>query len=686
MKQVALIFKNRENSEVISYLGETLLHIFDGYIEVENYFFSELGADEQIEADAYLMVYEDMIYQLKNHINSFYKLILLGRSIRKEFLRAILDIPNDTEVLIVNDTHETAIQTAYTFYELGISHLYLIPYDKELAGSGRYDNIQYAITPNEEDLVPDTIETTINIGYREISFDTLLKLMRKLDFDNDVINRNLLRHLHTILEPNSDYHDNYYNSYLKGKLLNRVVDDSMSAIIMLNDKCEIIYYNDKADSSFEIGMNAYFSYVSEDLIRGEDVSNYPLVIADESYIFEKTTIKLMDEAIGYLLNFQDEKLLHDIEINLKKYNQNKGSIAKNTFDDIVYKSESMAECIAVAKQVAKTDHTILIRGETGTGKELLAQSIHNYSGRAHAPFIAVNCAAIPVTLLESELFGYEGGAFTGAQKNGKLGFFEKAHTGTLFLDEIGDISPNLQTRLLRAIQEKQIMRIGSEKVIDVDMRIIAATNSDLEELVAKGKFRADLFYRLNVVPVFIKPVSQRKDDILPLFKFFLGKNYNNVSEREKKLLRDYHWPGNIRQLQSAGSYYMTLGKFPEYLYEGKDSGASAGSYGDVAASPGSDEWQGSDSNGSDDFYNHRKPLDKAEVFKQVLVEIYKSTQAYHGIGRSAIISRLSSRGIAISDGKLRELLTDMESQGLISIKRGRSGTQITEKGVRFLGK
>lgn len=667
MKKVALIYKNRENQGVITYLEETLHHIFEGYIEIKPYFISELLPNEQIEADAYLMVYEDMIYQLKNHISSFYKLILLGRSIRKEFLHAIFEIPKDTQVLIVNDTYETAIQTTYTFYELGISHLYLIPYDKELAAKGTYDAIDYAITPNEEDLVPDTVKHTINIGYREISFDTLLKLMRKLELDNDVINRNLIRHLHTIMEPNPDYHDNYYNSYLKGKLLNRVVDNSMTAIIMLNDNLEVVYFNDKADAAWPISMNAVFTHIDASLIRGEDLKNYPLILEDENYIFEKTTIKLMDETIGYLLNLQSEKLLHDIEINLKKYNEQKGLVAKHTFEDIIFSSESMAECIAAAKQVAKTDYTILIRGETGTGKELMAQSIHNYSDRSHAPFIAVNCAAIPETLLESELFGYEGGSFTGAQKNGKLGFFEKAHTGTLFLDEIGDISPNLQSRLLRAIQEKQIMRIGSEKVIDVDIRIVAATNSQLEELVEQGKFRADLFYRLNVLPIFLKPIGQRKDDILPLLKFFLGKDYNNVTDNEKKLLVEYQWPGNIRQLQSASLYYKTLGKFPVYLYE-TNGRAAAG----LLEPTGGEKKE------------QKVPVDTSTISKMVLKEIYEATQAYHGIGRNAIIGKLNRQGIKISDGKLRELLLELKDQGLISIKRGRSGTRITEQGMQHV--
>ncbi|MFR8040371.1 MAG: sigma 54-interacting transcriptional regulator, partial [Anaerovoracaceae bacterium] len=190
-------------------------------------------------------------------------------------------------------------------------------------------------------------------------------------------------------------------------------------------------------------------------------------------------------------------------------------------------------------------------------KELFAQSIHNYSSRKDMPFIGVNCAAIPETLLESELFGYEEGAFTGASKKGKIGYFEQANRGTIFLDEIGDISPALQARLLRVLQERQIMRIGSDRIIDVDVRIIAATNKDLIKEVEKGRFRGDLYYRLNALQIMIPPLRERKEDILLLFKEFMKEDYLRVGRREKELLENYQWPGNVRELENCALYYKT---------------------------------------------------------------------------------------------------------------------------------
>jgi transcriptional regulator with PAS, ATPase and Fis domain len=209
-----------------------------------------------------------------------------------------------------------------------------------------------------------------------------------------------------------------------------------------------------------------------------------------------------------------------------------------------------------AKQYAGYDSNLLIYGETGTGKEVFAQSIHNQSKRKKGPFVSVNTASIAPSLLESELFGYVEGAFTGARKGGKLGLFELAHGGTIFLDEIGELSPDIQSRLLRVLQEKEIMRIGDDKIIPVDVRVICATNRDLSELVQKGGFRADLYYRINVLSLRLPPLRERGEDILELFKYFVqdlaaheGKKIT-IEPDAMNLLMAYHWPGNIRELHN----------------------------------------------------------------------------------------------------------------------------------------
>ncbi|HJY83422.1 MAG TPA: sigma 54-interacting transcriptional regulator [Candidatus Binatia bacterium] len=232
-----------------------------------------------------------------------------------------------------------------------------------------------------------------------------------------------------------------------------------------------------------------------------------------------------------------------------------GQVAR--FATLIGASPRMQEVYRLVERVLSTMATVLITGESGTGKELIAQVIHHEGPRAKGPFIAINCAAIPETLLEAELFGYEKGAFTGATHR-KLGRFELAAGGTLFLDEIGEMNPALQVKLLRVLQEKQFERVGGTETIATDARIIAATNQNLDQLIPRGKFRQDLFYRLNVYPIPLPPLRERKEDILPLASHFLRK-YNKELRREitglspeaRELLSSYHWPGNVRELENV---------------------------------------------------------------------------------------------------------------------------------------
>ena len=268
------------------------------------------------------------------------------------------------------------------------------------------------------------------------------------------------------------------------------------------------------------------------------------------------------EEISLLIN----RLIESKEL-VKEISYLRKELAKQyQFHDLISKSPKMQKIFEFARTVAKSNSNILILGESGTGKELLARAIHNESLRAAGPFVAVSCVALPETLLESELFGHEKGAFTDAvtQKKGK---FELAHGGTLFLDEIGDISPKLQLNLLRVLQEKEFTRVGGTKPIRVDVRIIAATNRDLKKAVEEGKFRDDLYYRLNVISIQIPPLRERKEDIpllvhrfIEKFNIELGKRVEKISEEALKTLMKYDWPGNVRELENVIERAMVITK------------------------------------------------------------------------------------------------------------------------------
>lgn len=272
---------------------------------------------------------------------------------------------------------------------------------------------------------------------------------------------------------------------------------------------------------------------------------------------EVDKVIVTERDVSYL-NRLEAELRHNEHLN-KKYNDELNYIRNldtEVTEQLIYESPQMQQAVYLAMTVAKQDTTVLIQGESGTGKEVIAKLIYKTSLRKNKPFIKINCGAIPENLLESELFGYEKGAFTGADKNGKTGLFELANEGTLFLDEIGDLALHLQVKILRAIQEREIMRIGGSKYIPIDVRIIAATNIDLKEAVKEGKFRSDLYYRLNVVPITIEPLRKRKSDICPLAKKFL-ENFNRkyrtnktIPEEGWKFFMKYSWPGNVRELEN----------------------------------------------------------------------------------------------------------------------------------------
>ncbi len=291
----------------------------------------------------------------------------------------------------------------------------------------------------------------------------------------------------------------------------------------------------------------------------------------------------LSQISGAVISFRDieeaQKLVYNMSQRTMKY----------TFDDIIGESGEIRKIKNQALLISRGSSTVLITGESGTGKEMFAKAIHYASSRSKGPFVTVNCGAIPENLLESELFGYEKGAFTGANEKGKLGKFELANGGTIFLDEIGDMPLHLQVKLLHVLQNMRFERVGGNRTVIVDLRVIAATNRELEEMIAEGKFREDLYYRLSVIPLNIPPLRSRKEDIILLmqhflkkYNIFMNKSINDFTEEAAKIYCNYEWPGNVRELENAVEYgvNMTFGDkidmdaIPERLLK-KDHAATA---------------------------------------------------------------------------------------------------------------
>ncbi len=285
-------------------------------------------------------------------------------------------------------------------------------------------------------------------------------------------------------------------------------------------------------------------------------------------VCNKVPVMARGKAVAVVATFQDVGRIQQIEAKVRSRIYETGHAANATFDGMQATSTTLLRTITKAKEFALTDSSVLLLGETGTGKELFAQSMHNYSSRKKGPFVAINCAALPGQLLESELFGYAGGAFTGANPKGKPGMFELAHGGTLLLDEIAEMDMLIQGKLLRVLEERKIIRLGSDRVLPVDVRLITATNKNLHELVLQNAFRADLYYRLNVLRLRLPPLRERPEDIAPLAAFFLrsfaakgqGKSALHLSQEAGAALQHHHWPGNARELRNLMERIAALHK------------------------------------------------------------------------------------------------------------------------------
>lgn len=350
---------------------------------------------------------------------------------------------------------------------------------------------------------------------------------------------------------------------LRSAQLNAIIDNIEEGIVAISNDGQISFYNNIAKKIFtDKNGNCSFDEVYPLLKYNNEEK---ILDINNSKIFSKVIPLYSNESYkGNIITFQEVKNIQASERKIRLSLYEKGFYAKRSFNDIIGESDKITNVIEKAKKYAHTDSNILIYGETGTGKEIFAQSIHNYSKRKNGPFVSINCASLPHNLIESELFGYVEGAFTGARKGGKIGLIELAHGGTLFLDEIGEIPLDIQGRLLRVLQEKEIMRIGDDKIIPVDVRIICATNKDLLKMVKEKSFREDLYYRINVLKLLIPPLRERGQDIIKILNYYLsifGKQCNKsikLSRNAVKILLDYSWPGNIRELRNLAEKLMAL--------------------------------------------------------------------------------------------------------------------------------
>ncbi|MGL4730396.1 MAG: sigma 54-interacting transcriptional regulator [Clostridium sp.] len=463
---------------------------------------------------------------------------------------------------------------------------------------------------------------------------------------------------------------------MKNEELDTIINLSNNGIIFTSPNGQINIFNEKAKKMLDVYTNPLEKNIDDildkkllSLLEKDFLEDEVIEFNRKFFNVNKRKIISFGLETGVYYHIQEITYIRQLEQNLSKKIREKGHIARYNFNNIITNSKTMKECIELARKISSSDLTVLILGESGTGKELFAQSIHNNSLRSKQPFIAVNCAAMPENLLESELFGYESGAFTGALKEGKKGLFEQANNGTIFLDEIGDMPLYLQTKLLRVLQERQLARVGSNKVIDINIRVIAATNQDLFKLVDEGKFRGDLYYRLNVLPLNIPPLNARKDDIVDLLIHFMNKEINYVDPNVERALLSHGWPGNVRELQNLASYLslmcndkILISDLPYYFNVDNNE---------------------NDKDESLSFLENKYNLKVVEI---ILQEISFYNSINENVGRNNLVKNLNKKNFKVTENEVRKILADLNKLGLIISGKGRKGSKITEKGNKLFNR
>lgn len=654
-------------SNLNEFIQNNLDKVFAGHVTIHSYYLSHLKTGDIITDDVVVVTAQSHAMKAQYYISDNSRIIILRRTLPNQEIYKITAIPKSTNVLVVNDSPETTSEAIAFLYQLGITHLNLIPYDPKQ----EYPSINIAITLGEAGTVPRHIKKVIDVGHRYIDISTFLSILNYFNLDTQETRKRLIKYSDTTVTVDIGIKSHYKELFIKNTLLDTVVNLSHDAILLTDKDNSILLYNKKFSQIFDITGNIAGKQISQVLpdlsLQKSDQSTIDELIQfkDRSLLVSSSKIEYFGEPAGTYYNFQEVTYIRHLEKSLSKKLRDNGLVTRYTFENIRTKSPWMKECIKFAKQLSPTGHTVLITGESGTGKELIAHSIHADSPRSMYPFVAINCASFPENLLESELFGYEAGSFTGAVKEGKTGLFEQANNGTIFLDEVGDMPLSVQVRLLRVLQERQIMRVGSQKVIDVDLRIIAATNKDLQSEIQKGLFRQDLFYRLNVLPIMIPPLRERSEDIMPLLHLFMKKYHHRnitLTQEAENLLLKYKWPGNVRELINTAAYLSCMAaeivdvcNLPAYIL-----------------------------NTLTDFSQENTALaNHCNIEKACLVlSILSACPA--GAGRKYIEAKCAVSTAGITESEIRRILAVLAEMDLVDSQVGRRGSCLTAKGWQFI--
>ena len=604
------------------------------------------------------------------------KAIYANRFLSGDNLEQVVALPPGERVLVVSTPKAIAEETVDNLRTLGIHHLELTPYWPGCdVNTDEYDTVVHV---GHFSILPPGKKRYIDLGHRYLSQSTLAEIIKVYDLPARSVDLHQVHTLHQIVDGLYRIQNALGSTRTMKENFEQICFLSTNAILNLDQNGQLLVFNPAAEKLFAlpceqaIGRNYREALAPHKqllrLIDSRSESHDQFLHVRGTAVLVSTRFFTAGEESYTTVSLMPVDALKDSEEKARAEIHKKGFIARHVFEDIKGDSPAIRRTVAQAGCYAGSSATVLITGESGTGKELFAQAIHNASNRASGPFVAANFAAIPENLIESELFGYDEGAFTGAAKGGKPGLFRSAHRGTLFLDEIGDASPFLQSRLLRAIEAREIMPVGSARVIPVDVRIICATNKNLAQMVAEGKFREDLYYRLKVFKLHVPPLRERVEDIPLILDDMTGGI--PIPAELRRTLSSYSWPGNIRELRGVAQYLT--------LFAGAQT-AEPSSWLDAL----SDFFEQPDA-----AVSHPAPqqpeLRPDEL--AILRAIYEMTLGGQTAGRGSLALRFDLKQLGLTEAKLKTRLKRLEELGCLSAGRTRQGVTLTARGLELAQK
>lgn len=669
---------------VITFLYEVALQhkaqikaLFGDTVEISVHAFDKDSVDKPIDADLVVISIYPVYVAVEQYLNKGTQVVIISTTINCKQYDQIMTIPEGERVMVVNYSREMTMESLALFKHLGINHIELLPY---YPGKENVPEVQTAISLGETQHVPKGLSQVIDIGHRVLAAGTLVEIAVKLGMGSLIQTEGFARHLESLKSYSVGMPEILGRTYALEGEMQSLLDILEDGIVAVNLQGIVHGVNQRAEEIFNISRTEILEKDALDILKeipfgtvlkeGLPLKNQLIRVREQNVRATVVPVKVagfIGGAIAMLREFsREEKAQHELRVQLL----NRGYRARYTFENIIGESMEMNELKAIAGGMARSDGSVLISGESGTGKELFAQAMHNASARRDYQFVAVNCAALPESILESELFGYEEGAFTGARKGGKPGLFELAHKGSLFLDEIGEMAPHLQSRLLRVLQEREVVRLGGDRVIKVDIRLFAATNVNLMDSVRLAKFRKDLYYRLNVLPLKTIPLRERVEDVPILIKSKqkeIGTTFQ-ISEDAMVLLMQCTWEGNVRQLHNVVEYMAYLEK---PLIQVKDL-------------KNLDLTQSEEKNGEMGFEQFEKLFKELAgeeaALKAVMQVLWLASKENRRVGRRTLVESTEGISAGLSESQCRRILKCLAEQGIIRLMNGRGGTRLTQTG------